>query len=473
MTDKKPDGAVALRAAEGRAVRDRLSRRAHAQVGKLDRDPIALLEQSSEDRVSRLVPLRYGRMLASPFTFFRGTAIVQAHDLSQVQNTGMAMPICGDAHLMNFGGFATPERQLVFDLNDFDEVALGPWEWDLKRLTASFVVAARHMRLPRTTANGLVETVVSSYRDRMRQYAEFSALELWYERITFELMLETAVTTARRRAIRRGMEKAAGRTSESILEKMAEFDGTKWTLRDMPPALFHLHGPNTLLDSGDKWFKLGDWKPLVADIFPHYMETLAHDRRALLRHFTAQDLAFKVVGVGSVGTLCLVLLMTDELGKPMFLQIKEARPSVVSRYFDAERLGHEGERVVRGQRVLQAASDIFLGWATAPGGRHVYLRQLRDMKLSANVELFDNDLLEGYARLCGWILARAHAKGSGKAVEVSAYIGDSDRFVEAICEYSQSYADQVEKDYEAFSKACRSGRLEARTEEDFAADFRV
>jgi uncharacterized protein (DUF2252 family) len=329
MTDKTTDNA-GTRAAEGRAARNRMSRRAHAQVGKLDRDPIELLEQSSRDRVTRLVPLRYGRMLASPFTFFRGAAIVQAHDLGKVDHTGMTMPICGDAHLMNFGGFATPERQLVFDLNDFDEVALGPWEWDLKRLCASFVVAARHMRLSRATAHGLVETVVTSYRDRMRQYAEYSALDLWYERITFELMLETAVTPARRRAIRRGMEKAAGRTSESILAKMAELDGDTWTLRDTPPALFHLHGPNTLLDAKDAWLKLGDWKPLLADVFTHYMGTLAHDRRELLRHFTAQDLAFKVVGVGSVGTRCLVLLMTDELGKPMFLQIKEARPSVVS-----------------------------------------------------------------------------------------------------------------------------------------------
>jgi uncharacterized protein (DUF2252 family) len=469
----KADNPAAVRAAEGRAVRAHLSRRAHAHIGKLDRDPVALLEQNSADRVGRLVPLRYGRMLASPFTFFRGSAILQAHDLARAPNTGVVMPICGDSHLANFGGFATPERQLVFDLNDFDEAALGPWEWDLKRLTASFVVAARHMNLGRATADMLVETVVASYRDHMWQYAEFSALELWYERITFDRMLATAVTPERRREVRRGMEKAAGRTSENLLEKMAEFDGTLWTMRDMPPALFHLHGANTLLDDDDAWFALGDWKPLIADIFPHYVETLTHDRRALLRHFTAQDLAFKVVGVGSVGTRCLVLLMIDELGKPMFLQIKEARPSVISQYFDAPRLKHEGERVVRGQRVLQAASDIFLGWATAPGGRNIYFRQLRDMKLSANVELFDNNLLEGYARLCGWILARAHAKSSGKAIELSSYIGRSDRFLEAMTVYSHAYADQVEKDYEGFSKACRSGKVEARTDEDMAADFRV
>ncbi|WP_158905858.1 DUF2252 domain-containing protein [Burkholderia sp. L27(2015)] len=469
----KAENRATLRAAEGRAVRTRMSRRDHRYVGKLERDPIDLLQKNSEARVAKLIPLRYGRMLASPFTFFRGSAILQAHDLGQIPNTGMVMPICGDGHLANFGGFATPERQLVFDLNDFDEVALGPWEWDLKRLTASFVVAARHMRLGRATASTLVETVVSSYRDRLWQYAQYSALELWYERITFELMLETAVTPERRAAIRRGMEKAASRTSESLLEKMAELDAQTWIIRDMPPAIFHLHGVNSLLDKEDGWYKLGDWRPLIAEVFPQYVQTLAPERRALLHHFTAEDLVFKVVGVGSVGTRCLVLLMTDELGKPMFLQIKEARPSVISQYFDAARLEHEGERVVRGQRVLQAASDVFLGWATAPSGRHVYFRQLRDMKLSANVEMFDNNLLEGYARLCGWILARAHAKASGKAIEVAAYIGHSDRLIESLTKYAQGYADQVESDYEAFSTACRNGRLEARTDEDFAADYRV
>ncbi len=206
-------------------MRNHMSRRAHAHVGKLDRDPVELLEQNSADRVARLVPLRYGRMLASPFTFFRGSAILQAHDLSRVPNTGMVMPICGDGHLANFGGFATPERQLVFDLNDFDEAALGPWEWDLKRLAASFVVAARHMNLGGATADTLVDTAVASYRDRMWEYAEFSALELWYERITFDRMLETAVTSERRHAVRRGMEKAAGRTSESLLEKMPSSTG--------------------------------------------------------------------------------------------------------------------------------------------------------------------------------------------------------------------------------------------------------
>jgi hypothetical protein len=208
-------------------------------------------------------------------------------------------------------------------------------------------------------------------------------------------------------------------------------------------------------------------------MFPQYVKTLSHDRRALLKHFTAQDLAFKVVGVGSVGTRCLVLLMMDELGKPMFLQIKEARRSVIDQHFDGERLDHGGERVVRGQRAMQAASDIFLGWATGPSGRHFYFRQLRDMKLSANIEFFDIDLLEGYARLCGWILARAHAKASGKAIEIGAYLGQGTQFAEAMVACSRNYADQVERDFDLFTQAVRSGRIVARTDEDMAADFQV
>ncbi|RKF46681.1 DUF2252 domain-containing protein [Paraburkholderia fungorum] len=464
---------IAEREARGRAAREHSKRSSHRTVGELHRNPIELLKQSSEGRVEKLVPLRYGRMSVSPFTFFRGTAIIQAHDLSRIPDTGLTMPICGDGHLMNFGGFATPERQLVFDLNDFDEVATGPFEWDLKRLTASLVVAARHMRLSRGTAEHLVMTAATEYRDRMAQYAQCGALELWYDRITFDLMAETALTPERRRAVRRGMEKAAGRTHESLLEKMAEFDGSRWSIRDAPPGLFHVHGANTLFSADDDWFTIGNWSQLIERTWSEYLKTLSHDRRELLSHFTAQDLVFKVVGVGSVGTRCLVLLNVDHMGKPLFIQIKEARPSVISQYYKSPSLKHEGERVVRGQRMLQAASDIFLGWASGPSGRHFYFRQLRDMKLSANIELFDTDLLEGYAKLCGWIMARAHAKASGQAIEVSAYIGRGDQFAESLTAYATSYADKVEHDYDVFLKACRSGELEARTDEDMAADFRV
>ncbi|MDE1179729.1 DUF2252 domain-containing protein [Paraburkholderia sp.] len=464
---------IAQREARGRAAREQSKRSSHRSFAEPHRNPIDLLRQSSEGRIEKLVPLRYGRMAASPFSFFRGSAILQAHDLCRSADTGLVMPICGDAHLMNFGGFATPERQLIFDLNDFDETARAPFEWDLKRLAASLVVAARHMRLSRGTASDLVMTAVTEYRDRIAQYAQCGALELWYDRITFDRMAETALTPERRRTVRRGMEKAASRTHESMLEKMASRVDDRWMIRDAPPALFHVDGANTLFSPEDDGFRIDRWRKLIAHVYADYLKTLSHDRRELLSHFTAQDLVFKVVGVGSVGTRCLVLLSTDHMDKPLFLQIKEARPSVIAQYYASPSPKHEGARVVEGQRMLQAASDIFLGWATGPSGRHYYLRQLRDMKLSANIELFDSDTLEGYARLCGWIMARAHAKASGQAIEVSAYIGRNDMFAESLTDYASAYADQVERDYDVFLKACRSGELEARTDEDMAADFRI
>ena len=465
---------IADREARGRAVREKSKRSSHRTVGELRRDPIELLKESSEGRVRNLVPLRYGRMAASPFTFFRGTALLQAHDLSKVHDTGLTMPICGDGHLMNFGGFATPERQLVFDLNDFDEVSVGPFEWDLKRLTASLVIAARHMRLSRGAAEDLVMTAVNEYRNRMAQYAQCGALELWYERITFERMAETALTPERRRAVRRGMEKAASRTHESLFERMAGHDGERWVIRDAPPALFHVLGANTLF-TAEKTEELKGPRGgnMLDGMWSDYLKTMSHDRRELLAHFSVQDIVFKVVGVGSVGTRCTAVLLVDPMSKPLFMQIKEARPSVVARYFKSPPARHQGERVVQGQRMLQAASDIFLGWATSPLGRHYYFRQLRDMKLSASIELFDSDLLTGYAQLCGWVMARAHAKASGQAIEVSAYIGRGDQFAEALTTYATTYADQVERDYDAFVKACRSGALEARSDEDMAADFRM
>lgn len=442
----------------------------------MHRHPIDLLRQSSEGRVERLVPLRYGRMMASPFAFFRGSAILQAHDLSLTPHTTLTLPICGDAHLLNFGGFATPERQLIFDMNDFDEVSTAPFEWDLKRLAVSFVLAGRHMRLSRGAAHDLVMAAVNQYRDRIAQYAHWGALELWCERITFDRMVDTAVNAENRRLIRRAMEKAAARTHESMLDRLAERDGDRYVMREMPPGLFHVHGSNTLFDAQDDWFKTGDWNRLIRETYQDYLRTLDEDRRELLGQFALHDLAFKVAGVGEVGTRCLVLLAADPHGKPLFLQIKEARRSVVSQHFNAgtrkSETKHEGERIVLGQRMLQAASDIFLGWSTGPSGRPFYIRQWRDMKLVPSIELFDVEQLNGYARLCGWALARAHAKAGGKAIEIAAYIGRSDQFAEALAEYASAYADQVERDYDVFMKACRSGDLEARTDEDMAADFR-
>jgi uncharacterized protein (DUF2252 family) len=270
------------------------------------------------------------------------------------------------------------------------------------------------------------------------------------------------------------MEKAASRTHESLFEKMAEHDGERWVIRDAPPALFHVLGSNTLFTAEETDELKGSHGHKILDgMWSEYMKTMSHDRRELLGQFSVQDIVFKVVGVGSVGTRCMAVLLVDPTGKPLFVQIKEAKPSVIARYYKSPPVKHQGERVVQGQRMLQAASDIFLGWATSSLGRHYYFRQLRDMKLSASIELFDSDLLDGYARLCGWVMARAHAKAGGQAVEVSAYIGRGDQFAEALAAYAASYADQVERDYDVFVKACRSGVIEARSDEDMAADFRM
>ncbi|WP_322009347.1 DUF2252 domain-containing protein [Paraburkholderia sp. J12] len=464
---------VEARKEVGRRLRERAKRSAHHVIGRVKRDPIELLRASSVGRVEALVPLRYGRMAVSPFTFFRGSAILQAHDLRDTPNTGIAFPICGDAHLLNFGGFATPERQLVFDLNDFDEVAPGPWEWDVKRLAASLAVAGGHLNASRNAIAGFVATAIMEYRDRMSEYAQQSTLEVWHELVTLDRMIEAAATAKGRSLLTRGKSKAARRTHESVLSKMAYRVDGRWSMRDAPPALFHPAGPNSLLGERSDWSNSDAWTRRLARTFERYLRTLAPERRALLGQFQLQDVAFKVVGVGSVGTVCLVLLAVDSHDKPLFLQIKEANRSVVTQFFGAHACDHEGERVVSGQRLLQAASDPFLGWATGPAGRHFYFRQLRDMKVSVDVERLDNTRLNGYARACGWALARAHAKAGAKAVEIAAYLGRGHQFTEALIAYAFAYADQNEKDYEEFRRACRSGKLEARSDEDMAADFRV
>lgn len=464
---------VEARQALGRNAREQAKRSLHAQVGNIDRDPVALLKNNSTGRVDALVPLRYGRMSVSPFTFYRGSAILQAHDLAGTVNTGIVFPVCGDAHLMNFGGFATPERQLVFDLNDFDEVSPGPWEWDLKRLGASFAVAGQHMGLGRGTITDLVSAAVLEYRHRMQAYSQCSTLELWHDIVTFDRMIESAATDEGRRLLAKTREKAATRTNESMLEKMAVQENGHWTIQDAPPALFHPGGPNSLLGKSEAWANTDAWRGKLAVAFDDYLGTLSSERRALVNEFELQDVAFKVVGVGSVGTFCLVLLLVDGHGKPLFLQVKEARESVIAQHFTADAPTHQGQRVVAGQRLLQAASDPFLGWTTGPAGRNFYFRQLRDMKVSAEVERMSNAVLQGYARFCGWALARAHAKASGKAVEIAAYLGGGERFADALVSYAFAYAEQNEKDYEAFMRACRSGKLEARSDEDMAADFRI
>ncbi|NML34222.1 DUF2252 domain-containing protein [Paraburkholderia antibiotica] len=466
-----PPDSLAERRALGRNARKNTPRSAHADIGNVHRDPVRLLRESSRGRVETLVPLRYGRMLASPFTFYRGSAIIQAHDLAATANSGFHFQICGDCHLMNFGGFATPERALVFDINDFDETAVGPWEWDLKRLVASLYIAVRHLGHGDRMADEVVALAVQSYQHWTSVYSQMSPLELWCELITFARLEELSPTADARQRIRNGIAKASRRTHETILPKLANRREGIWQIRDVPPTVFHVHGKNTLFTHKDDWIGLGDWRTLMKPIYDNYLKSLGTVRRTLLDHFTMQDMAFKVVGVGSVGTRCLILLMVDQHEKPLFIQFKEASTSVVSRYFKAHGPKHQGQRVVDGQQLMQGASDPFLGWTSGPFGRAIYGRQLRDMKISATLELFAKETFGQYAGMCGWVLARAHAKAGGVATEVDGYLGNGDQMIEALVLYSRAYADQVEKDYEVFRNACRSGRLDARTDADMAADF--
>jgi uncharacterized protein (DUF2252 family) len=457
----------------GRALRKTVKRSAHTALGHLDRDPVALLQSTDQGRVERLVPLKYGRMLTSPFAFFRGSAILQAHDLKHTPNTGLYHPICGDAHLMNFGGYGTPERQLAFDLNDFDEVFPGPWEWDLKRLVASLALAARDLGLPRADGDAAVAAAVAGYQERITTLSKMDALSQWQYQITLESVYAASTDPAGRAQLTKAINKAQKRTHDQLLPKIAAKVDGRWTMHDAPPALFHIHGTNTLFAPEDDWMRLGHWTELTDHLYNGYLDAIKPEVRELLSRFRMQDLAFKVVGVGSVGTRCLVLLLADAADAPMMLQFKQASTSVLARYSPAKPRGikHQGERVVLGQRLMQAASDRFLGITTGPFGRHFYVRQLRDMKVSAEVETFDGNLLARYGDLCGKVLARAHAKSGGFATQVSAYLGSSGTFAEALVAYANAYADQVERDYATFRDACRSGRVLAQTEADFAADF--
>ena len=466
---------LAEKLAAGRALRKQTNRQSHHEIGKVDRDPVKLLAASSAGRVKRLIPLRYGRMLMSPFAFYRGSAIIQAHDLAHTPHTGLVQQICGDCHLMNFGGFATPERSLIFDINDFDETHPGPWEWDVKRLAASLTLAAQHLGLAAPDADEVVFAAVKSYQRNMAAFAQMGALSLWYERISMESLLAETPNKLIRQTLSKSIAKARGRTQENLLPRMGDKVDGRWVIRDAPPGLFHTHGHGTLFDKDDNWTQLDGWKPLADKLFKEYLESLSPSHRYLLGNFSMQDLVFKVVGVGSVGTRCLVLLMTDAQDQPLFLQIKQAVKSVLAPYVPSGQSAfkHNGQRVVVGQRLMQASSDLFLGTSTGPFGRHFYFRQLRDMKISAEIESFDLNLLRQYASLCGRVLARAHARSGGHAPQISAYLGTGDAFADALTRYSNAYADQVHRDFAVFREACREGRLSAQTESDFNADLSV
>jgi uncharacterized protein (DUF2252 family) len=442
----------AERYAIGKALRDQVPRLDQAvwQPASDRRDPIEILADSSRGRVPELIPIRYGRMLANPFAFLRGSAAVMAYDLAQTPSSAIQVQACGDCHLANFGLFATPERNLVFDLNDFDETLPAPWEWDLKRLAASFAVCGRQNGIPDKSCESIATSLVSSYRMHISDYASMRVLDVWYARLDDRTLIERAPTEAVRRRREQIAAKARASVSEYLFPKLTKVVDGSYRIADKPPLIYHLP-------------ERDDLEERVKRLFASYHKSLPAHLRKLFDHYHFVDLAFKVVGVGSVGTRCYVVLYLAEGKDALLLQVKEANASVLEPYTAKSEFAHHGQRIVVGQRLMQSASDMFLGWMTGLDRRHYYVRQLRDMKFSVPLDNLRATDLSRYAELCGWILARAHAKG-GDAAMISGYLGKSDTFDKAVARFSLAYADQTEQDYQALVKAVKSGRLKASYE---------
>lgn len=443
--------------AAGKRLRDTVPR-ASQGVWKRHKDradPLELLHASDAGRVPELIPIRYGRMLQTPFTFYRGSAGVMAADLAATPTTGVHVQACGDCHLLNFGGFATPERNIAFDINDFDETLPAPWEWDVKRLVASFVLAARSNGLSDSAGRDAAVTCARSYRERLREVAEMSPLEAWYAHIGVEDVLGLIDDPAVQKRVRRRVDKAqAEKAADVDYPKLAEMVGGQVRIKDQPPLIFHL---DALREAGTREF--------IDKALLEYRETLSDDRRALLDRYRLVDVAIKVVGIGSVGRYCSIGLFMSASNQPLFLQFKQAVPSVLEPYAGKSHYDHSGQRVVQGQRLMQSSSDIFLGWVTGLEGRQVYVRQLRDAKIKPLVETFNRSMLAIYAELCGWALARAHGRASHPWL-VTGYLGASDAFDEAMGDFAIAYADQAERDHAALKAAVSAGKIQVHIEED-------
>ena len=441
----------------GKALRDKCPRQSHAVWQPPDnrRDPLALMEESNQGRMPQLIPIRHGRMLRSPFTFYRGAALNMAADLAGTPTSGLRVQACGDCHLLNFGSYATPERRIIFDINDLDETLPAPWEWDVKRLAASFVLACRDNGFSEDAGRDAVLSCVQSYREHMAEYSEMSVLDVWYDSIDADTIIARIEDDQARKRIVKRLAKARER---SVLEhefpELATTAGFSPTIRENPPLIYH-------------WREKG-YEEHAANIqraFARYKETLQEDRRLLLDRFKFMDMAMKVVGVGSVGTYCGILLLMASEHDPLFLQVKQARPSVLEAYAGQSRHSNNGQRIVHGFRMMQSASDLFLGWTEGDAGRHFYIRQLKDMKIKPLVEIFTPGVMRQFAELCGWALAHAHAR-SGEPAKISGYLGKSDKFDKAIADFAVLYADQSEKDHEVLIQAVREGKLEVFVEED-------
>jgi uncharacterized protein (DUF2252 family) len=465
-TSRVPHLTVAERAARGKAARAEAPRTSHAVFEPPSRrvDPIKLLERQAKTRVPELVPIRYGRMLVSPFTFYRGAALIMASDLASTPRSGLTVQCCGDAHLSNFGVFASPERQLVFDINDFDETLPGPWEWDVKRLAVSMLIAARDNGFAGKDQEQIVLDTVEEYRTAMGAFAGMKNLDVWYARLDIEAVFQDFRSQYKAKQLKRGEKQIAkARTKDSMaaFSKLThEVDGEARILAE-PPLIV----PIDDLATGRERDQMFD---LLHELIRSYRSTLEHDRRVLLEEFRLVDFARKVVGVGSVGTRAWIALMLGRDGQdPLFLQMKEAEASVLEQFLDPSEFENHGERVVTGQRLMQASSDIFLGWLHVPEGegglpRDFYGRQLKDWKGSAEIERMIPKAMAQYGKLCGWTLARAHAR-SGDPIAIASYLGSSSSFDRAIVVFSHAYAQQNERDYQALVEAVKSGRVTAET----------
>jgi uncharacterized protein (DUF2252 family) len=458
---------VAERVAKGKEARAEVPRSSHGQYEPAANrpDPVDLLEAQAKTRVPELVPIRYGRMLVSPFTFYRGAAKIMASDLATTPNSGLTVQCCGDAHLSNFGVFASPERRLVFDINDFDETLPGPWEWDVKRLVASMMIAARDDGFAVKDQQRIVLDTAAEYRRAMRDFAGMPSLEVWYAHVDIETLLDDYGAQLKPKMMRRTektLAKARTRDSMSAFAKLTQQANGRAEIVDESPLIvpFRALVPE---DQQEKVFE--DLQNLVRV----YRRTLQHDRRILLEEFQLADFARKVVGVGSVGTRAwIALLFGRDHSDPLFLQVKEAEESVMEEYVGRSEFSNHGERVVTGQRLMQASSDIFLGWVHVPASpldgqtRDFYGRQLRDWKGSAVIEQMVPEGMAAYGRVCGWTLARAHAR-SGDRIAIASYLGNGAAFDRACVEFSTAYADQNDQDYAKLSEAVKSGRIVAQT----------
>jgi uncharacterized protein (DUF2252 family) len=463
------------RRAKGREGRDRSALLGHSGwVPAADRpDPVALLEAQNLTREPDLVPVRHGRMMLSPFTFYRGAAKIMATDLKDTPTAGLHVQLCGDAHLSNFGVFASPERALLFDLNDFDETLPGPFEYDVKRMAASFTIAARNNGFTKSDARAATLASVAAYRAAMAQFAAMGNMEIWYARLSEDDLMKAINAVAGRvkskeeaaqakqgeRVAHLTAAKAHTRDSLQALSKLGELVDGRYRIVSQPPVVVPARDLEAMYG-----YSAEQLQDLIHQEFRAYRMTLQHDRRHLLERFEVVDMARKVVGVGSVGTRAfIVLLQGRDERDPLFLQVKEATASVLEDHLPKSRFKQPGERVVQGQRMMQAASDIYLGWTKGiEANRYLYWRQLRDMKGSAVVEAMTPLGLRFYGGICGWTLARAHAR-SGDGVALAEYLGKSDKFDRSITDFSERYADQNERDYQAFADAVRSGRLQAIT----------